>query len=161
MTGVLVATISKDGKKACTIPPSCKGKMTQTKYITQEEYFGYLKQSRFSFLPQVYDASPRVITQALAMDVPVLMNDNIIGGWKYLNHKTGEFFHDMSDIRGSLRRILRNADVPYHYEPRKWVRENYGNNISGRRLLHFVKQHFSDRIKLPKCTEYLVTHSVR
>ena len=32
--------------------------------------------------------------QALALDVPLLMNRNIIGGWKYVNEKTGEFFND-------------------------------------------------------------------
>merc|ERR1712113_948222 len=47
MTGVLVATKSKDGKKACSIPPSCNGKMIQTTFLSQEEYFNYLKQSRF------------------------------------------------------------------------------------------------------------------
>merc|ERR1711948_193934 len=102
---------------ACSIPPSCNGKMIQTTFLSQEEYFNYLKQSRFAFLPQVHDASPRVITQALSLDIPLLMNDNIIGGWKYLNHKTGEFFHDMSDFRASLKRILRNADIPYYSSP--------------------------------------------
>jgi hypothetical protein len=47
----------------------------------------------------------------------------ISGGWKYLNEKTGEFFHDLSDFREQLRKIITNADVPYHYEPRKWVTE--------------------------------------
>lgn len=56
----------------------------QTVYLDQNAFFGYLKQSRFSFLPQVHDASPRVSTQALSHDVPVLMNKNIKGGWKYV-----------------------------------------------------------------------------
>ena len=39
---------------------------------------------RFAYIPQVHDASPRVTTQALMNDVPLLMNRNIMGGWKYV-----------------------------------------------------------------------------
>mmetsp|Transcript_6280 Transcript_6280/g.11501 ORF Transcript_6280/g.11501 Transcript_6280/m.11501 type:complete len:236 (+) Transcript_6280:1-708(+) len=156
LTGVLVATKDKQGRKACTIPDSCKGKMIQTTFLDQGAYFNYLKQSRFAFLPQVHDASPRVSTQALALDVPMLMNANIKGGWKYLNSKTGEFFHDMSDFRQSLTKILQNADVFRHYEPRKWVLENYDNEHSGRRLLKFVEDNFAHRVKLPRGTTHLL-----
>jgi len=157
LTGVLVATKDKAGKKAYTIPESCKGRMLQTTYLARQgDYFNYLKQSRFAFLPQIHDASPRVSTQALAHDVPILMNYYISGGWKYVNDKTGEFFHDMRDFRQQLEKILRNADVPGRYEPRKWVLENYGNEHSGRRLLAFVREHFSHRLRLPKGTRLLL-----
>eukprot|EP00747_Dinoflagellata_sp_TGD_P063086 gnl/TRDRNA2_/TRDRNA2_153301_c0_seq1.p1 gnl/TRDRNA2_/TRDRNA2_153301_c0~~gnl/TRDRNA2_/TRDRNA2_153301_c0_seq1.p1 ORF type:complete len:553 (-),score=92.43 gnl/TRDRNA2_/TRDRNA2_153301_c0_seq1:10-1668(-) len=156
LKGVLVATKDKQGRKACSIPKSCKGLMLQTTYLDQQDYYNYLKQSKFAYLPQVHDASPRVSTQALAHDVPLLMNKNIKGGWKYVTEKTGEFFHDMSDFRDSLRKILKGADIPYHYEPRKWVHENYGNENSGKRLYEFVKDNFADRVKLPKNTKALL-----
>merc|ERR1712039_816356 len=98
MTGVLVATKDKAGKKACSIPAVCKGRIKQTSYLpNQRDYFDYLRQSRFAFLPQVHDASPRVSTQALTLDVPILMNWYIMGGWKYVTEqpgelRTGEFF---------------------------------------------------------------------
>jgi len=156
LTGVLVATKDKSGKHAYTMPESCKGRMIQTTYLAkQDDFFDYLKRSRFSFLPQVHDASPRVSTQALAMDVPILMNHHIAGGWKYVNDQTGEFFHDMSDFRQSLEKILKNADIPHRYEPRKWVLENYGSGNSGKRLLDFVKEHFSDRVAFPRGTKQL------
>ena len=40
LTGVLVATKDKQGKKACSIPDSCKGKVVQTKFLSQNEFFG-------------------------------------------------------------------------------------------------------------------------
>ncbi len=44
------------------------------------------------------------------MDIPLLMNRNIMGGWKYVvPGLTGEFFHDMSDFKDSLRTILDNT----------------------------------------------------
>jgi hypothetical protein len=157
LTGVLVATKDKSGRRAYTIPESCKGRMTQTTYLAnQGDYFHYLKQSRFAFLPQIHDASPRVSTQALALDVPIFMNYYIQGGWKYVNDKTGEFFHDQSDFREKLRAILRNSDIPKRYEPRKWVLDNYGNEHSGKRLYDFVMEHFSHRVKLPKGTKRLL-----
>lgn len=157
LTGVLVATKDKANRKAYSIPKSCKGKMIQTTYLAnQQDYFEYLKNSRFAFLPQVHDASPRVSTQALAFDVPILMNYYIQGGWKYVDEKSGEFFHDMSDFRRSLETILRKSKVEAGYEPRKWVLDHHGNANSGKRLLEFVQTHFSNRVKLPKGTTLLL-----
>lgn len=153
MTGVLVATRAKQGKKKCKIPKACKGKMLQTRFLDQAEYFNYLHQSRFAYVPQIHDASPRVTTQALMHDVPMLMNRNIMGGWKYLNNKTGEFFNDMSDFRASLEKIMSNLD---NYTPRKYVQENFGDVIAGRRLKRFIKKNFKDRVKLPKGTQLLM-----
>ena len=158
MKGVLVATREKvQPGKHCTLPPSCEGKMIQTSFLDQRKYFEYLKYSRFAFIPQVHDASPRVSTQALIHDVPLLMNRHISGGWKYINEQTGEFFTDMSDFRQSLDKIIRGANTPNHYEPRKWVLENYGNANSGKRLLEFVRENFPDRVKLQKSTKLLLT----
>merc|ERR1719223_1438938 len=63
LTGVLVATIDKQNRKRCQIPKSCEGKMLQTQYIPQDQFLRYVEQSRFLFLPQIHDASPRVSTQ--------------------------------------------------------------------------------------------------
>lgn len=114
--------------------------------------------SRFAFLPQVCDASPRVSTQALSMNVPLLMNRNIMGGWKYLRPgETGEFFHDISDFKESLRRMLDNVrrqNSPY--KPLEFVNNNYGSFKSGKRLFEFVKSNWGDKIVFPKGTQILV-----
>jgi len=156
MTGVLVATKNKAGTKACTIPKACKGKMLQTTFLPQYKYFWYLQRSHFAYLPQIHDASPRVSSQALALNVPVLMNKNIMGGWKYVNSKTGEFFHDMSNFRESLERIMKNAKIRGHYTPRAWVTKHYGDAKSGARLLKFIAENFSDRVKIPVGTTRLM-----
>ena len=56
-----------------------------------------------------------------------------------MTDRTGEFFHDMSDFRDSLDRVLRGANIPGHYTPRAWVQRHYGNENSGERLLDFVR----------------------
>ena len=71
--------------------------------------------------------------------------------------ETGEFFHDMSDFKESLRRILDNTrgdDSPY--KPLEFIQNNYGNPRSGERLLDFVKKHWGDRIKFPNGTKYII-----
>merc|ERR1719183_2471286 len=49
MTGVLVATKDKQGLRACSIPKSCEGLVTQTSFLSQDAFFDYVKQSRFAF----------------------------------------------------------------------------------------------------------------
>jgi hypothetical protein len=151
LTGVLIATVDKQGKKSCAIPESCRGRMKQTQFLDQSEFFDYVVQSRFLFLPQIYDASPRISSQALSLNVPILMNRYIVGGWKYLNDKTGEFFHDLSDLKDSLRRLMSKT-----YEPRRFIEENYGNELSGKRFLDFVKTNWPDRVVFPPGTRLLL-----
>ena len=189
LTGVLVANKNKAGTKACTIPAACHGKIVQTSFLDHAKFFGYLvkvsvaffelsspfeccicpylynqsiltnSQARWAFLPQICDASPRVSTNALSMDIPLLMNRNIMGGWKYLvPGETGEFFHDMNtDFKDSLRRIVDNTRGKNNpYRPLEFVKKNYGNVITGRRFLEFVKQHWGDRVTFPHETTGLI-----
>mmetsp|Transcript_18895 Transcript_18895/g.35162 ORF Transcript_18895/g.35162 Transcript_18895/m.35162 type:complete len:507 (+) Transcript_18895:30-1550(+) len=158
VTGVLVANKNKAGTKACTIPAACEGKMVQTTFLDQGKFFGYLAKARWAFLPQICDASPRVSSQALSMNIPLLMNQNIMGGWKYMvEGETGEFFHDMSDFKESLRKILdntRGGNSPY--KPLELAKSKYGNVNSGPRLFEFVKKNWGDRVQFPDGTASLI-----
>ena len=165
MTGVLVATKDKQDVKACEIPKSCEGKILQTKFLNQDQFFGYMTQARFQFLPQIHDASPRVAAQALMHDLPLLMNAHISGGWKYVDdqctetpcplqghvdeQRTGEFFTDIDDFRDAVQKIVAKADEPLYYQPQKYMADNHGDNHGGVKLLKFVKDNFGHRVKLP------------
>ena len=76
------------------VPNGCNTLM-ETTNMDNEELKMYNK-SRFIFLPNEKDASPRVLTEALCCDILVLLNKNV-GGWKYVNKNTGEFFTDEKD----------------------------------------------------------------
>jgi hypothetical protein len=156
LTGVIIANKDKSGTKACWIPDSCRDKVVQTTFLpNQTEFYEYTVQSHFMMVPNVYDASPRVVSQSLALNVPVLMNRNIIGGWKYLNEETGEFFDDMSNFANQLRKIVhRSRRKKYH--PRRYMEANYGDVKAGTVFKNFVEDHFSDRVKLPPGTQWLV-----
>ena len=150
MSGVLLVTKDEASGKTCDIPVACKGKVLQTPFLPKGQILDYMRQSRFLFLPQVWDASPRVATEAMTLNVPLLMNENIVGGWKYINGETGEFFHDHLDLRESVEHLMANLRG---YEPRKYVLENYGDQNAGAQLRKFVEENFGDRVDLPPGTQ--------
>ena len=67
-----------------------------------------------------YDASPRVIIEALSLNIPVLLNNNILGGWKYINKSTGNLFFYDEPIDKCINNFMNNK-----YEPLKWMKLNY------------------------------------
>jgi glycosyltransferase involved in cell wall biosynthesis len=98
--------------------------------LSLEEFMRVTASSRAAFLPNCWDASPRVLTESLAVDVPVLVNRRILGGWKYVTTETGVFFDDEDDVVDAYFALL---DAPLH--PRDWLLGNgYGRDGAARRL---------------------------
>jgi glycosyltransferase involved in cell wall biosynthesis len=94
----------------------------------------HLARARFLFVPNVTDASPRIIAEALCLDVPILVNRDILGGWKYVNRFTGAFFVNEAGVTTAARAVC-TASVA----PRAWFRANYGPYQAGRRLLSLLR----------------------
>ena len=61
------------------------------------------------------------------------------------------------DFRQNLDKILRNSEVKEYYTPQAFVREHYGDNNSGKRLLKFVRDNFLDKVHIPEGTTLLLT----
>ena len=104
-------------------------------YLLQEK----MRESRMLFVPNIFDASPRVIAECLTKDVPVLMNINILCGYKYINHETGEFFSDEINIKSALIKLLSRIDT---ISPKKWWYENHSNEKSYKKLRNFLFNSF-------------------
>ena len=145
-SGIVLGIVDSNGD-SCDIPPSCEGKIVKAPYVDYHEGINLMKKSKFMLLPQVYDASPRVAMEAMSLNIPLLMNGNIVGGWKYINPQTGEFFTGVDDFRNSLSRLMSRLDT---YSPMAYVNQHYGKERAGRKLRAFVEEHFGDRVKLPK-----------
>jgi glycosyltransferase involved in cell wall biosynthesis len=94
----------------------------------------HLASARFLLAPNSLDPSPRVIAEALCMDLPVVVNRRILGGWKYVNAFTGEFFDDERDVTRAAARCLARPRAP-----RRWFRANAGAYVSGARLLRVLR----------------------
>jgi len=136
------------GRKGCELPNGCSY-MKTTDMLKHGELQKIYSQAKFLFLPNEKDASPRVLTEALACDIPCLVNKNILGGWKYVNETTGEFFNDETDISDSLD-ILMNGIDNNKYRPRDYYIENYSVENSGMKLKKFLYKHWGNRINIPE-----------
>jgi hypothetical protein len=113
-------------------------------YGTHLEIIGWLewaklqekmREAKFLFVPNIYDASPRVVAECITKDLQVLMNRNILGGVKYINYNTGELFSDENDIRQSLINIIQK---PSSVSPKKWWNNNYSQATSQQKLRNFL-----------------------
>jgi len=65
-----------------------------------------MKSSRCVIFPNTADASPRMIPEALIRGVPIMVNKNIYGGWKYVNETNGVFY----DGPESLKQMDKKRD---------------------------------------------------
>tara|TARA_B110000503_G_scaffold97866_1_gene146745 strand:+ start:252 stop:1289 length:1038 start_codon:yes stop_codon:yes gene_type:complete len=125
LKGVLI------GRKECplNIDPSQLERHENLKY---HEFINKIYESKFIIISSYEDASPRVIGEALMVNTPILVNKDIIGGWKYVQSETG-LFYDSSTIEVSIREILERT-----YYPRKYFLDNYGIKNSGKLLRDFI-----------------------
>jgi hypothetical protein len=113
--------------------------------LPYHEFQDKIRQSRCLFVPNIYDASPRVIVEAMVNNVPVLMNRSIVCGSKYINNRTGVFFTDEHDIRYSLRKMQQTV-----FDPRQWWLENYSLKKSSIKLRNFLASCFPYEMRTVK-----------
>ena len=76
---------------------------------------------RVLFAPNLHDASPRVLAEAMCLDVPILVNRHILGGWKYVNNRTGAFFGGEDDVVEAFKGILAVQEQG-QMQPRQWYK---------------------------------------
>lgn len=134
LKGVLI------GRKGCEFTSQCDGIVKVLPFLPYEEFQKEIQKCRFLFVPNVSDASPRVITETMCYNIPVLVNQNILGGWhNVIPSVTGEFFTDENDIASSISKLFQNYS---RYQPRKWYNENRGHHITGKKLANFLIQNY-------------------
>lgn len=113
-----------------------------TKSFGRREFFRQLSRSRVGFFPNETDASPRVLTECLAMNMPVVVNKNIVGGWKYINPNTGYFFQDENDVMDSVQQSL-----DFSYDKNRRINEYFKEEHyeeSRKNLAQFITKLYPD-----------------
>jgi hypothetical protein len=133
------------GREGCKLPEGCSEYITTTGWLEYAENVKLYNKCRFLFMPNVRDASPRVLTEALTFGLPCLINKNILGGWKYVNEMTGEFFTNEVDIEPALNKLLINLN---NYNPRQYMINNYGPINSGKKLKNFLFNNFKEELNV-------------
>lgn len=131
------------GREGCDVPEGCENYIETAKFLNSQALLKKYRQSKFIFVPNQIDASPRVLTEAMCTDLPILVNYNILGGWKYVDQKSGAFFTSKDDIGQSIRYILKNYNT---LTPRQHYLDSFSKKVSGKKFKEFVQQHFSDKI---------------
>lgn len=115
-------------------------------YVLQDK----MRESKILFVPNIYDASPRVIAECITKDVAILMNRNILCGSKYVTYETGELFTDEVDLKSAITNLQHRI---YKISPKKWWSENYSEEHSQKNLRNFLVDAFPgsleniDRVK--------------
>ncbi len=138
------------GRKDCDIPEGCKPYITTTGWLNYGDNISKYNKCKFLFVPNQRDASPRVITEAMSADCAVLMNTNILGGWKYVVEQTGELFTDENDIEAVLNKFIPKLNKK-EYKSRQYIIDNYGPVNSGRKLKEFLFKNFGNKLNIKDC----------
>ena len=102
-----------------------------------------IREAKFLFVPNIYDASPRVVAECITKNLQVLMNRGIMCGFKYINYNTGELFNDETDVRGALVNLLAK---PSSVSSKKWWSENYSQDKSQKQLRDFLVEGYPGEI---------------
>ena len=128
------------GRKNCKFTNSCDGIIKIIPFLKYDEFQRELQKARFLFMPNIADASPRTITQALCHNVPAIVNYNILGGWdNIVSGVTGEFFTDENNISEAIYKVINNRES---YTPRKWFEEHKGKKNCCPILAKFLVDNF-------------------
>ena len=143
------------GRKNCNLPEGCEKNITFKDKVPQKELIQIYNQTKILLLPNIVDASPRTLAEALSCNVRCLVNYNILGGWKYVNNQTGEFFKNENDFVHSLQKILKNYES---YKPREYFWKNYGKLNSGVKLRDFLLNNLSNLNFSNQTTKYINMH---
>lgn len=142
------------GRIGCKLSEKYGDAIEETDFLDYYDLQQKMRQSKFLFVPNIYDASPRVVAECLVKGVPVLMNKSIIGGFKYINEDyTGEFFIDENDIKTSLDNLLKNLNK---YNPKKWWQNNYGIEKSSIKLRNFLYKFYPDVLENIKMVSFVI-----
>jgi hypothetical protein len=132
------------GRIGCDLEKLYGNKIETTDFLEWHDLQNKMRQSKFLFVPNIYDASPRVVSECLIKNIPVLMNKNILCGTKYINNETGVLFENENDIENALNSMLNKINK---INPTKWWNDNYGKTKSGIRLKEYLYNLYPDLLK--------------
>jgi hypothetical protein len=107
--------------------------------VPHGRFLATLARSRCLFVPNVLDPSPRVIAEALCLDVPVVVNRAILGGHRYVTPVTGVGFTGVDDVAAAVSDCLDGS-----FAPREWFRANAGPGWAAERLMTLLSKILPD-----------------
>jgi hypothetical protein len=141
------------GRDGCDLEKEYGSKLEVAEWLDWHVLQDKMRASKFLFVPNIFDASPRVVAECITKDLPVLMNRNILCGSKYINYETGELFTDDADIRDALTALLNKQDK---ISPKKWWNSNYSQEKSQVDLREFLDRSFPNELDGIKRVKFIL-----
>jgi hypothetical protein len=125
------------GRGDCLINVDNKKNITSTPFIEYDKAIQYIHESKMMISCNYEDASPRTITEALSLNTPIMVNEDILGGWKYVSPESGLFFneHNFEEKLNELYNLMKTDKLT----PREYYINNYTIKHSGKQLRDFLK----------------------
>jgi len=126
------------GRVGCGLEQLYGDKIEVTDFLPWSDFQEKLRESRILFVPNIMDASPRVIAEAMIKGLPVIMNKNIVCGSKYVTEQTGNLFQDATDFEDALSRTLNKYDAISPKVVQAWWLNHYGVQRSAKKLRDYL-----------------------
>ena len=130
MNGLLI------GKFNYELPSTCHTLMETTDFIDYSKFIKQYEKCRFIFVPDLLEEYQSILTEALCFNLPCIVNKNILGGWKYVNEKTGMLFNDENDFENVLKQFQSKFNT---FRPRDYFINNPGPEYEGKQIVQFIK----------------------
>ncbi len=106
--GLSGVVLQPDGVEALARVPS----VTVAPKLPRSEFLSLLARCRFLLVTSGEDPSPRILAEALCLDVPLLVQRHILGGWHYVAPASGTFFDDENDVEAAAARCAAPGLAP-------------------------------------------------
>lgn len=120
------------------VPPSSvpsHPRITVWPWLPQSQFLRVLARSGCLFVPNELDASPRVLAEALCLDVPIVVNRGLIGGRRYVTSQTGVLFSGVADVAAAVSACLSGT-----FGPREWFCSHSGPIWASRQLVRLLRR---------------------
>jgi hypothetical protein len=82
--------------------------------VSQDRLNNLMRKCKFVIFPNTRDASPRTIPETLLRGKSIMVNKNILGGWKYCNNVNSVLYDGAFDVEQ-----LKNNEQHYYDEIKK------------------------------------------
>lgn len=112
--------------------------------MSKDDYAYKVKQSKIAIFTNLLDASPRVIPQCLACNVPIIVSPDLYGGKKYIVSNTG-VIATIEKFPQTIKIILDNYES--YMGGREFYLKNFGFYNTASKLANFVNQHLKTEYK--------------
>jgi hypothetical protein len=115
------------------------------KWVKKEEFPLLMEKCRVLIVPNEVDNQPRIIDQALLLNIPLAVNENLYGGKKLISERTGKF-SPPAKLAECAEWVLRN--LAGKTETRSWYLKNYGPYNAARKYTAFINKVFGTDYRL-------------